>query len=188
MTFLLPQYHKNQISLYFILFTTEVGWTVKNRHHVGSEIAIHTWITPKEFPSDGIVTHWRYWAGRSVPWRAMVLRKVDNEGTIHDIIGINEIPAGDIEQVVTYQVPDDERITVQSGDVIGFAWNSPGAKVDIDLTVDDVETLKIFRPSVVSPDDLNVNFRLNGTFAEYSRAYSIKAIMSGIVTIIMIVI
>ena len=168
---------------YFILFTSEVGWTVKNRHHVGNENAVHTWVTPKEFSRDGIVTHWRYWAGRSVPWRAMVLRKVDNESTIHDIIGINEIPAGDTNQVGTYQVPDDERIAVQSGDVIGFAWSSPGAKVDTDLSVDDVETLKLFRKGVVSPDDLKVNVRINGTFEEHHRAYSIKAIMSGIVTI-----
>ena len=110
----------------------------------------------------------------------MVLRKFGVSGDLFDIIGINDIPAGGIEQVVTYQVPDNERINVQAGDVIGFAWNSPGVKyVQQGLADDDdVETMKVF--TAHSPDNLNVNYRLDGAFNTYERAYSIKAIMSGI--------
>ena len=111
----------------------------------------------------------------------MVLRKVYTSGTLYDIIGINNIPAGDIEQVVTYQMPDDERIIVQAGDVIGFAWNSPGPKhVDLgNADDDDVETLLF---SSLSPDDHKVNGRINAsdTTTHLTRAYSIKAIVSGI--------
>ena len=116
----------------------------------------------------------------------MVLRNVDNGGTLYDIIGINEIPAGDINQEVTYQVPDNERIIVQVGDVIGFAWNSP-VPVHVnqgDSGDGDVIHLNFYnkRP----PDDLKVNDRIDAsdTFANKIRAYSIKAVVSGIVSII----
>ena len=117
----------------------------------------------------------------------MVLRKVGNSGDLYDVIGINDIPAGGVEQVVTYEVPDNKRINVLSGDVIGFAWNSPGVKYvqQGQADDDDVETLKVF--SAHSPDNLNVNYRLDGAFNTYTRAYSIKAIMSGIVTIVYII-
>ena len=116
----------------------------------------------------------------------MVLRNVDNGGTLYDIIGINEIPAGDINQEVTYQVPDNERIIVQVGDFIGFAWNSPVPVhvVQGNSGDDDVIHLQFYnkRP----PDDLIVNDRIDAsdTFSKKIRAYSIKAMVSGIVSII----
>ena len=120
----------------------------------------------------------------------MILRNVDKGGDLYDIIGINDIPAGDIEQVVKYQVPDDERIIAKAGDVIGLAWNSPGPKhvVQGRVSDDDVKKLKFF--SERSPNDLNVNDRINasGTFSNPIRAYSIQAIVSGIVTLTFIVI
>ena len=116
----------------------------------------------------------------------MVLRNVDNGGTLYDIIGINEIPAGDINQEVTYQVPDNERIIVQAGDVIGFAWNSPvPVHVNQGESDDgDVILLKFF--SKRPPDDLRVNDIIDAsdTFSHQTRSYSIKAIVSGIFSII----
>ena len=161
----------------------EVGWTVKNRSRAGYLNVVQTWVTPMEFPCHGVVTNWRYWAQHSAPFKAMVLRKVNPSDTLHDIIGINNIPAGDTGQVVTYQVPDDERVVVQAGDVIGFAWNSPGPKhvVQGNSDDDDVETLLF---SALSPDDHEVNDRIDasGTVTHQTRAYSIKAIVSGILT------
>ena len=120
----------------------------------------------------------------------MVLRNVDNGGTLYDIIGINDIPEGGIEQAVTYQVPANERINVQAGDVIGFAWNSPTPKhVNAgDLDDDDVLLLRLF--DMRSPDDLQVNERIDASadVLNPTRAYSIQAISSGIVTIAIIVI
>ena len=161
---------------------SEIGWTVKDRIHIGNAGAVQVWVTPLDFPCHGVVTHWRYWAKRSAPFRAMVLRNVDNGGTLYDIIGINEIPAGDINQEVTYQVPDNERVIVQAGDVIGFGWNSP-VPVHVtqgEINDDDVLLLKFF--SKRPPNDLRVNDRINAseTFSHQSRSYSIKAVVSGI--------
>ena len=117
----------------------------------------------------------------------MVLRKVDTSEFLYDIIGINNIPAGDIEQVVTYQVPDDELVIVKSGDVIGFAWSAPVPKhVDYgNEDDDDVETLTF---STRSPDVHKVNDRIDASATisgqTQTRAYSIKAIVSGISSMI----
>ena len=166
---------------------TEVGWPVKNRYHVGTENVVQTWVTPINFPCHGVVTHWRYWAGRSAPFRAMVLRNVDSGGTLYDIIGINDIPAGDIEQVVTYLVPVNKRINVRVGDVVGFAWNSPVPKhVNYLQHPDDVDLLLLKQYDMRNPDDLNVNDRINTTVTSSNnptRAYSIQAVVSGIVII-----
>ena len=112
------------------------------------------------------------------PW---FCEKFYNSGDLYDIIGINDIPAGDKDQLVTYNIPDDERINVLAGDVIGFAWNSPGPKHvnQGKADDDDVEMLKYF-PGL-SPDDLNVNDKINASDKRtLVKAYSIKAIMSGI--------
>ena len=168
---------------------SDFGWTVKDRNHAGTITAVQTWVTPIEFPCYGVVTHWNYWPGRSAPFRAMVLRNVDNGGNLYDIIGINDIPAGDIERVVTYQVPNEERINVLAGDVIGFAWNSPVPKhVNVGNTNDDdVLQLKYFNKR--APNDLNVGDRIDASdfFHIKKRAYSIQATVSGIVLGIIII-
>ena len=165
---------------------SEVGWTVENRPHKGGSAIEQTWVTPVEFPFHGVITHWRYMTGYSVPFRAMVLRNVDSSGTLYDIIGINDIPAGEIDQILTYQVPDDERISVLAGDVLGFGWNIPGVKHtrDTDANTDGVVRL-LYKQ--FSPDGYNVNDRIDASaYLPYVRAYSIKAIVSGIVNTIIL--
>ena len=168
---------------------SEVGWTVKDRDREGTANAAQTWVTPIRFPCQGVLTHWRYWAGRSAPFRGMVLRNVDNGGTLYDIIGINGIPASDIEQVVTYEVPADKRINVLAGDVIGFAWNSPIPKHINDGDHDDDDVVRLKKFSMRPPDDLKVNERINASafVSQPTRAYSIQAIVSGIFTITIII-
>ena len=116
----------------------------------------------------------------------MVFRHVENN--VYDIIGINDIPAGNIEQAVTYKVPDNERINVLAGDVLGYAWNSPGPKHIVLGHADDGDVVphKLYTGS--SPDTLNVNDRIDAsdTWSNPTRAYSVKATMSGIVTIVIL--
>jgi len=159
---------------------TDVGWAVANRVHTGNDV-VQTWITPILFTCHGVVTQWRYWSGRSAPFRAMVLRNVTADWTLFDIIGINDIPAGATEQVVTYQVPDNERIVVQEGDVFGFAWNLPAAKHVVEGNIGDYDVLSLMYVSGAVPDDLKVNDRLDatGTFTNMIRAYSIQAVVAG---------
>ena len=126
--------------------------------------------------------------GFSVPFRAMVLRNVATTGTdtLYDIIGINDIPAGEIDQILTYQVPDNERISVLAGDVLGFAWNSPGVRHTREGEANDDGALRLHYKQL-SPDGFSVNDRFDvGTFKPYVRAYSIKAIVSGIVNSIIL--
>ena len=39
------------------------------------------------------------------------------------VVGINDIPAGAINETVVYTVPKDQRIQVRQGDVIGVGWS-----------------------------------------------------------------
>ena len=180
--------------LYFSYFSTiiiplltasklEVGWPVIDRPYPGNS-ENQMWITPVECPYDGVVTHWRYWRSRSVPIRFMVFRNVDtpSSDTLYDIIGINDIPEGDTNQALTYQVPDDERISVLAGDVIVFAWSIHA--VFFNSRGDDDE-IPLLLTEDVSPDRFSVNDRIDTSgFLTVRRAYSISAILSGIVTIV----
>ncbi len=75
----------------------------------------------QKFLCPGQVTTWRYQCKASQPFRAIVWRQVGGSETLFKVVGINDIPASEIGIPVTYQVPDEERITVQRGDVIGWS-------------------------------------------------------------------
>ena len=145
------------------------------------------WITSVEFPYHGVITHWRFWRARSVPFRAMVLRNVDTicTDTLYIITGINDIPKGDTNQRLTYQVPDDERISVLAGDVIGFTWSIPALVNTWEGDANDDEVEDVYLKYNVSPDGFSVNDTIDTrAFTQHWRkAYSMKAIVSGIVTI-----
>ncbi|XP_072026283.1 uncharacterized protein [Amphiura filiformis] len=157
---------------------SEVGWTVKHRQRSGLTNNVQTFVTPIQFPCHGVVTQWRYWAGRSAPFKAMILRNVTADWTDFNIIGINNIPAGEIEQVVTYHVPDNERIVVEKGDVIGFAWNSPVPRAVLERDNENEDVMTIMRDRSAVPDDLQVNDRLIVDEDDEKRAYSIHAVVS----------
>ena len=131
-------------------------------------------MTTRDFKCHGVVTQWRYWPARSVPFKAMVLRKVHgSDDTKYNIVGINAIPDGAIDQSLIYQVPDNERISVQIGDVIGFAWNSPAVKYSKNPDAEDVYMIKNIPMT---------NLKVNDTLVPYknrTRAYSIQAVISG---------
>ncbi|XP_072026282.1 uncharacterized protein [Amphiura filiformis] len=156
---------------------SEVGWTVKHRLRGGRDDNVQRWVTPIQFPCHGVVTQWRYWASRSAPFKAMIFRNVTADWTVFDIIGINNIPAGEIEQVVTHHVPDNERIVVEKGDVIGVAWNSPVPRMVDEGDDESEDAMTVMTDSSAVPDDLEVNDRLviNKTRV---RAYSIHAVVS----------
>ena len=74
------------------------------------------------FLCNGQVTEWRYQGKTSNEFRAIVWRPVDGPHTQFRIVGINDIPAGAANTPVTYTVPENERITVRAGDVIGWSF------------------------------------------------------------------
>ena len=129
----------------------------------------------QEFTCDGEISEWRYWPKTTNPFKAVVWRPTrgNQKGRRDrkrrqvggparelefDIVGINDIPeAEDTDMAVTYTVPEDERITVQEGDVMGWsfdaasiAWNTGGndtvfwlPDIHEDLAVDQTHEFEI---------------------------------------------
>ena len=111
----------------------DVGWPITSRPRVDS--AGFTMVSPdKPISCCGEVTAWQYQAKNSKAFRAIVFSPVEGSDTKFRIVGINDIPAGAVNTPVTYTVPEDQRIFVIPGDVIGWsfgdaslAWNSGGS-------------------------------------------------------------
>ena len=79
----------------------------------------------QKFLCSGQVTEWQYQGKKSNGFRAVVWRPVDDSATKFRIVGINNIPAGPVNTLVTFAVPVNARITVKAGDVIGWSFRAP---------------------------------------------------------------
>ena len=90
----------------------------------------------KQITCDGEVTEWRYQAKQSYPFKAIIGRPVAGSSTQFTIIGTNDIPAGAVNEQVVYSVPENDRIAVQPGDVIG--WACPNAVLSANLGGSDL--------------------------------------------------
>ena len=84
----------------------------------------------QQFTCDGLLVEWRYQAKASNPFRAIVWRPINGSDAEFQIVGINDIPAGDIDTPVAYTVPENERIEVKSGDLIGWSFGSSSLAFD----------------------------------------------------------
>ena len=73
---------------------------------------------------NGILTEWRYQGQTSNPFRALIWRPIHFGSTSYRIVGVNDIPAGAVNIPISYTVPEDERIQVQTGDMIGWSHES----------------------------------------------------------------
>jgi len=76
----------------------------------------------QEFACGGEVTKWIYQGKYSRPFRAIVFRPIAGSTTQFKIVGFNDIPAGAANTQVDYIVPEQERITAEAGDVIGWSF------------------------------------------------------------------
>ena len=145
------------------------GWPIQDRN--GPDVPNWTMISPdKQIPCAGLIVQWRYQAKASHPFQAVIWRSVANSATQFTVVGINEIPVGAINQPVAYLVPENERITVQPGDVLGWSFadgvlavNGGGSDVIrwIDVYLHDTLT-----------DNVKVDFNV---YTPGNRQYSIKA-------------
>ncbi|XP_072045154.1 uncharacterized protein [Amphiura filiformis] len=101
--------------------TCSSGWPIINRDSFDSYF--FTMVAPgKPFSCHGKVTSWRYVGRSSSPFRAMVWRPVPGFDTYFTVVGVNDIPEGDVDVPVTYEVPYWLQITVLPGDVIGWSF------------------------------------------------------------------
>ena len=99
------------------------GWSIERRESVDSDDG-WTMVSPdQQFLCNGQVTEWQYQGKKSNAFRAIVWRPVQGSATQFQIVGINDIPAGVVDTLVTYIVPENERITVKAGDVIGWSFS-----------------------------------------------------------------
>ena len=109
---------------------------------------------------------WRYQATTSHGFQAIVFRPLDGSRTLYKVVGINDIPAGEINEPVSYNIPESNRIKVQRGDVIG--WSLEVGAIPYDMTSD--KHLRWIRGhNQYSSNDI-VTFDHDG-----SREYSIEA-------------
>ena len=162
---------------------TYVGWEVRDRPRIHNGVKSQVWISiEEEFPATGLVTHWQYWSGRSIPFRAMILRKVPGvaaDDPQYDIIGIHDIPAADVtDQVVMYKVPTDQRVIVQTGDVIGFGWVNNGPVKFTNEGDADADDVSGMLQKELDPGSLLTGNRVSGV-ATINRGFAIQAITSG---------
>ena len=101
----------------------KVGWPIRARRDAQTSSDGFTMVAPKQqFFCNGEVSMWRYQAGASNTFQAIVFRPVDGGHTQYTVVGINDIPAGEINTTVTYNVPEGDRIKVQCGDAIGWSF------------------------------------------------------------------
>ena len=97
----------------------QAGWPVIRRpsHDSPRRTMI---ATKRAFPCNGQITKWRYQSRTRNPFRAIVWRTVSGNG--FEVVGFNNIPVSPANTPITYVVPTSQRITVQKGDIIGWAF------------------------------------------------------------------
>ncbi len=100
----------------------EAGWPVVSRH--GPDVDGYTMVALDKRLCSGQVTKWTYQGKHSSPFRAIIFRPVPDSVTIFKIVGINDIPAGNVNTPVVYRVPKADRITVKEGDMIGWSFGT----------------------------------------------------------------
>lgn len=122
---------------------------------------------------DGEITKWRYRAGISQPFRAIVWRQVSlaASSTQFKIVGINDIPAGVIDTDVTHYVPSDQRIYVAAGDLIG--WTA----VTSVLRYRDGGTTTLRHTVTEDPAALQTHRIIDINLGPLNREYTIQAVV-----------
>ncbi|XP_072033285.1 uncharacterized protein [Amphiura filiformis] len=117
------KYECHGTAAYYGADVCSTGWPVINRD--GPDSAGWTFVAQDNpFLCSGQVTSWTYQGKFSGSFRAIVFRPVEGSLTQFQIVGINDIPAGAVNTPVNYVIPENERITVKYGDVIGWSFGS----------------------------------------------------------------
>ena len=112
---------------------------------------------------------WRYQVTTSHGFQAIVFRPLDADHTPFKIVGINDIPAGEINTPVSYNVSESDRIKVQRGDAIGWSFEKGTLPYDSTSNGDGSNVVRWIYTTQYSLNDII-------TFASYgSREYSIEA-------------
>ena len=111
---------------------------------------------------------WHYQAMTSNGFQAIVFRPLNGVHTEYKIVGINDIPAGEINTPVTYNVSEGDRIKVERGDVIG--WSFEVAVITYDWTPNNGASsfIRWIDRRTYPADNTTFNFIEDSGFYEYS--------------------
>ena len=147
------------------------GWQVRDRERKDSGGGNGwTMVSPdQQFQCNGQVTEWRYQSKQSSAFQAIVWRPTVDSDIQFQIVGINDIPAGAVNTPVRYIVPQNDRITVKAGDVIGWSFRYSA------LTFDYGGDYRVRWLNNNQLDNLRVNQMINITGGVATRDYSIAA-------------
>ena len=101
--------------------TCSSGWPLVS--YGTSDTSDWIFVSPAKYiPCNGFVVEWRYVAQQLYSFKAVIWRKIEGFPSKFKVIGINEIPAGSVtNQEIIYTVPENERISVKVGDMIGWS-------------------------------------------------------------------
>ena len=149
----------------------KIGWPIQDRELI--DIGGWTMVSVDQpFTCDGKLVEWRYQVKASNPFRAIVWRPVTGSDNEFQIVGINDIGSSDINTPITYTVPENERIAVKAGDLIGWSFDTPS------LAYDMIGNDRIFWKSGLSNLDINQIHTIDFNDAPRDmprRKYSIQA-------------
>ena len=161
-------------NFYFIgtLFLTaacnfKVGWPIKTRQWYSG--AGYTVVAPnQQFFCNGEITTWHYQTITSNGFQALVFRPLDGGHTEYKIVGINDIPAGEINTPITYNISEGDRIKVQRGDVIGWSFEVGVIPYDSTQNNDASSFIRWIYRRTYPADNITYNFIEGSGLYEYS--------------------
>ncbi len=125
----------------------------------------------------GQVKAWRFWAeSRNGGFKAGVYRALSD--TEYYLLGETEVPNGHpLSEAYTYEIQNqDDWISFQPGDVIGWRWFDSGSGIRYDS---NTESIAMKRAS--HTNDNYYNMMTGDTFtvsSDINRAYSLQAVLS----------
>ncbi|XP_033635214.1 uncharacterized protein LOC117296416 [Asterias rubens] len=99
---------------------SEVGGFPVNRH-----ISSDNWFvvnSAETINCVGVVKSWKVIRARNEPFEAWVLRPEKSDPKKFLLVGSTHIPAGPVDEEVEFELDENQRIPVKTGDVVGFLY------------------------------------------------------------------
>ena len=149
---------------------TIVGWELKTHRQKRTEFDRyrHVFVSNKQIQHIGVVTEWTYMSTTTNPFKGIIWRHRHNH--YYEVVGVNDIPGGPSDENITYNVPEEDRIDVKTGDLLGFAYITGGV-----FWVDqNVGSERSFIRTYSYPVDEIIKSRILAMQHWFHRAYSLQ--------------
>ncbi|XP_072168341.1 uncharacterized protein [Diadema setosum] len=153
------------------------GVSVRSSNDGGNYMMI---MTSLPFTCYGQVKGWTFWGtGASGGFRPGIYRPVEGSTTQYTLIGESEVAAGHrLDEEVTDLIADESRwLTFEPGDLIGWRWNSGGARIRWDSSGDSIINMK-YAGHTDSAYEIAQTGDVFTVSSDLNRAYSLQAVLS----------